>query len=86
MGLTIVHTIFPDIPHIQSSIECGEYPKILCEILSIPHNNVMDLNNIMYITFCKEGFIFILRFGLPFVSMNDIQRFILRYDMNQSLQ
>ena len=28
-------------------LECGEYPKILREILSVPQNIVMDLNNVM---------------------------------------
>ena len=27
--------------------ECGEYPRILCEILSVPHNIVMDMNYVM---------------------------------------
>ena len=29
--------------------ECVEYPGILHGILSVPQNNVMDLNNVMYI-------------------------------------
>ena len=32
-------------PDIQS--ECGEYPRVLRGILSLPHNIVMDLNNVM---------------------------------------
>lgn len=38
--------MFSDIPYIQS--ECGEYPSILCGILPVPHNIVMDLDNVMY--------------------------------------
>lgn len=34
-----------DIRHIRS--ECEEYPRILHEILSVPHNLVMDLNNVV---------------------------------------
>ena len=28
--------------------ECGEYPRILCGILTIPNNIVMDWNDVMY--------------------------------------
>ena len=41
--LTVLHIIFPNILHIQS--ECGKYLKIFCEMLSVPRNIVMDLNN-----------------------------------------
>ena len=41
MGLIVVHVVVPDIPHIQS--ECGEHPRILCGILSLPHNIVKDV-------------------------------------------
>ena len=53
MGLTIVNVVFPDIPHIQ--IKCGEYVGILRGILSIPHNNVMDLNNVMKCNFDQHA-------------------------------
>ena len=46
MGLTVAfHVVFPDIPHIQTG--CGKYSGILCGILSVPQNIVMDLNNMM---------------------------------------
>ena len=38
MGLTIFHEIF-----FIFNLNMG----IICEILSIPHNNVMDLNNVV---------------------------------------
>ena len=41
----LIQKLFPDIPHIQS--ECGEYPGILRETLSVPHDIVMDLYNVM---------------------------------------
>ena len=44
VGLTIFHGIFSYVSHIQS--ECGKYPRIFCGTLSIPHNIVMDLNNV----------------------------------------
>ena len=47
MGLTIFHVVFLDILHIQ--IECEEYLGILCGILSVPHNNVMDFNDVMMV-------------------------------------
>ena len=47
MGLTIFHVVFLDIFHIQ--IECEEYLGILCGILSVPHNNVMDFNDVMMV-------------------------------------
>ena len=50
MGLTI----FPVFPHIQT--ECGEYLGILCEILLVPQNIVMDLNNVM-LTYTQEQII-----------------------------
>ena len=37
MEVIVFHKIFLDIPHIQSK----------CGILSVPHNIVMDLNNVM---------------------------------------
>ena len=46
MGLTIFHVIFLDIPRIQ--FECGEYPGILCGIVLVPQNIIMDLNNVMH--------------------------------------
>jgi hypothetical protein len=33
------------ISHIQS--ECGKYLKKICGILLVPHNTIMDLNNVM---------------------------------------
>ena len=29
--------------------ECGNHPRIFHEILSFPHNTIMDLNNVMII-------------------------------------
>ena len=46
MGLTILYKIFPDISHTE--FECGWYLKIFYGIFSVPHNIVMDLNNVMY--------------------------------------
>ena len=46
MTLTIFHKIFPNTFHIQS--EFGKYQELLCGILSVTHNIVMDLNNVMY--------------------------------------
>ena len=46
MGLTISHKIFFDIPHIR--FECGEYQRIFRGILSVPQNNVMDLNYVTH--------------------------------------
>ena len=45
-----------DNPHVQ--FECGEYPGISCGILSIPHNIVMDLNNVMhiYVKICEPHY------------------------------
>ena len=34
-----------NIPHIQT--KCEEYPRILSGIVSVPHNIIMDLNNVM---------------------------------------
>ena len=34
--------------------ECGKNPKILCIILLVPHNVVMDVNNVMYVNIKKE--------------------------------
>ena len=45
--LRVFHVVFLDICHIQT--ECGEYPGIPCGILSVPHNNVTDMNNVMYL-------------------------------------
>jgi hypothetical protein len=45
MGLAILHVVFPAISHIQS--KCEEYMKILRGIPSVPHNNAMDLNDVM---------------------------------------
>jgi hypothetical protein len=45
MGSEIFHAIFLYILHIQ--IECEEYIGRLRGILSVPHNNVMDLNDVM---------------------------------------
>ena len=39
------HVVFPNILRIK--IECEEYSKIRREILSVPHNIVMNLNNVM---------------------------------------
>ena len=41
MGLTIFHVVILGFPHIH--FECGEYLGILCGILSVPHNIVMDV-------------------------------------------
>ena len=45
MGLTVISRIFSDIPHIKS--KCGECKGIFMGILSMPHNTLMDLNNVM---------------------------------------
>ena len=58
MGVTVFHIIFPHISHIHS--ECGEYAEILCGILSLPHNIVMNMNNaiidkiLLSVCYCKE--------------------------------
>ena len=44
-GTAKFHIVFPCITHIQS--ECGEYSGRLCEILLVPENIVMNLNNVM---------------------------------------
>ena len=44
-GTDNIAQVFPDTPQIQS--ECGEYLRILHGIISVPHNIVMDLNNVM---------------------------------------
>ena len=44
MGLTILHWMFLYILDILN--EYGEYPRILGAILSVPHNIVMDLNDV----------------------------------------
>ena len=36
---------YSDIPHIQT--ECEEYPGVLRGLLPVPHNIVIDLNNVM---------------------------------------
>ena len=45
-------TLFISIPMLYGTdniaTECGELLRIFHEILSIPHNNVMDLNIVMY--------------------------------------
>jgi hypothetical protein len=38
-----------------SESKCGEYMKIFCEILSLPQDIVMDLNNVM----CFEDVFFV---------------------------
>ena len=40
------HKIFMDSFHTQ--FECGKYLRILCGILSILRNIVMDMNNVMF--------------------------------------
>ena len=45
MGPTIFHKIFLNISHIQT--ECGKYSGIFYEILPIPQNIVMNLNDVM---------------------------------------
>ena len=41
-----------NVPGYISYSDCmGEYQEILCGILSISHNNVMDLNNAMLVSF-----------------------------------
>ena len=57
MGFIIFHIIFLDILHIQSEYE--EYLEIFHGILSIPHNIVVNLNNIMN-HFCDHIYIYIL--------------------------
>ena len=52
-GTDNISLVFLDIPHIQS--KCGEYPKILCGILLVPQNIVMDLNKVMVL---QENMIF----------------------------
>lgn len=42
------HNIPWYIPRIQT--KCGKYGKILHEIVSVPQNIVMELNNVMYVT------------------------------------
>lgn len=42
----ISHNIYPNIPHTQFEYE--EYMEILCGILLVPSNIVMDLNNVMF--------------------------------------
>ena len=37
--------VFPNILHIQS--ECGDYLGLLRGILSVPHNHIMDMENVM---------------------------------------
>ena len=44
-GTDIMHVVVPDIRHILS--KRGEYPGILRGILSLPHNTLMHLNNVM---------------------------------------
>ena len=39
------NNIMWNIPHIQT--ECEKYERIFYEILSVPHNILMDLNNAM---------------------------------------
>ena len=46
VGHTIFYKKFSDVFHIQ--LKCEKYPNIFCGVLSIPHNTVMDVNNIMY--------------------------------------
>ena len=45
--IDIVH-IHNITPHIIPQFECGEYLGILCRVMPIPPNIVMDLNNVMY--------------------------------------
>jgi hypothetical protein len=46
VGLTILHKIIVfDVSHIQT--ECGKYQGIVCGILSVPQNTIMDPNNVM---------------------------------------
>ena len=45
MGPTVFHKIFLNISHIQT--ECGKYSGIFYEILPIPQNIVMNLNDVM---------------------------------------
>ena len=49
VGLTIFCGIFSNIPHIL--FECGKYQWILCGILSVLDNIVMDLNNVLELKF-----------------------------------
>jgi hypothetical protein len=48
-GIDSFQGIFPYIPNIQS--ECGGYLWICPEILSIPQNSVMDMDNVMWLLF-----------------------------------
>ena len=41
------HNIIKSITMLCNSYVCGEYPGTFHLILSIPHNIVMDLNNVM---------------------------------------
>jgi len=47
----IIHIHIHIISHILFTFkfECGEYRRIICEILLVPHDTVMDLNDAMYI-------------------------------------
>ena len=45
MTLIVFHKIFPNISHIQP--ECRKYLETFCEVLSMSHNTVMNLNNVM---------------------------------------
>jgi hypothetical protein len=44
VGLTIFHEIFP-----KFKLNDGKDPGIFCGILSVPRNNVIDLNNVMHV-------------------------------------
>ena len=45
MGLNVFHRISVDNSHIQT--ECGIYMGLFCGILTVPHNIIMDLNNVL---------------------------------------
>ena len=47
MGTTTIHKIYLNISHIQT--KCGKYHGIFCGLLLVPHNIVMDLNNVMLV-------------------------------------
>ena len=52
MGLIVFHGIFSNIFTFASNVgECEEYMEIYHGILSLPHNTIMDPNNVMK-TFC----------------------------------
>ena len=60
MGLIIFHVVFLDILHIWS--KCGEYQGLLREILSVPQNKRVYLNDVVLhlvnLSCCQSGLSF----------------------------